>query len=316
MEKALQDRPEVTFTLDEPAAKSHWPQGWITTALLLEPSGRAPKQYGAGVYRFGAALTLSVILPRRGWTLAKRTKTYAYLAPPTAASKPPFQISIAVPDEAECIAIARRSFETGQSWMGQLGEWPAWYLHERSASAQRISRDPATGEVITRSLGGSAPESSLTIGEWGVWEVRVTNRSGEFQVRFRSGQIVSSDGPTYGATPRMYEGEPRSVELTAYERNPLARKRCIEHFGPTCQACGFDYEQTYGAIGAGLIHVHHVTPLASIGQRYEIDPIRDLIPLCASCHHVVHSRNPAYGISEVRAAIAGRMTATFRTSSN
>lgn len=95
----------------------------------------------------------------------------------------------------------------------------------------------------------------------------------------------------------------RQVELTTYERNATARRLCIEHYGPTCQACGLSYEEKYGSIGADLIHVHHVTPLAEIGEAYQVDPVRDLIPLCATCHHVAHRRNPPYTVGEIRSAI-------------
>lgn len=101
----------------------------------------------------------------------------------------------------------------------------------------------------------------------------------------------------------LSEGAIKTIELTSYERNAAARRLCIEHYGPTCQACGLRYEDKYGAIGADLIHVHHVTPLSAIGEAYQVNPVRDLVPLCASCHHVVHSRNPPYSVAEIRDAI-------------
>ena len=77
------------FELDEPAAKSHTPPGWSIQTIELVPSGKAPKKYGPTTYRFGAVLTLSVILPRRGWTLVKKTKNYGYFIPPSDQSSPP-----------------------------------------------------------------------------------------------------------------------------------------------------------------------------------------------------------------------------------
>ncbi|AYR22043.1 restriction endonuclease [Alcaligenes faecalis] len=111
-----------------------------------------------------------------------------------------------------------------------------------------------------------------------------------------------------GAAPEstLSEGASTTVELTLYERNATARKRCIAHYGPTCQACGLNYEDKYGAIGADLIQVHHITPLSAIGEAYQVDPIRDLIPLCATCHHVVHRRDPPYSVAEMRAAITAQ----------
>jgi 5-methylcytosine-specific restriction protein A len=74
------------------------------------------------------------------------------------------------------------------------------------------------------------------------------------------------------------------------------------------------YEDKYGAIGANLIHVHHVTPLASIREEYQVDPIRDLIPLCASCHHVVHQRIPPYSVAEIKHSVKAQTAARHTTS--
>lgn len=114
------------FSLDEAAASTHNPPGWVKRDIELAPSGKAPKQYGPHAYRFSAAMTLSILLPRRGWTLLKQTKNYAYLSPP-AGSNPPFTISISVPTDVECINLAKRAHARAYSWQAQLGEWPALY---------------------------------------------------------------------------------------------------------------------------------------------------------------------------------------------
>lgn len=295
------------FELDEVAARSHTPPGWPVETIEIKPNGKAPKHYGPDTYRFGAALTLSVILPRRGWTLVKKTKNYAYLIPPSDQLTPPFRITIAVPPSDECLALAGRSFARGESWMGQLGEWPAWYLHERNRNMQRLSRDPVTGAMVGEVI-EQPRESSLTIGEWGLWQAVVTGIGGRFGLGHLPPDFPLPPTPSAPAPlspPPLWEGTPVGVELTTYERNRTARRLCIEHYGPTCQACTLNYEEKYGAIGAQLIHVHHVTPLSEISEAYEVDPVRDLVPLCATCHHVVHSRIPPYSVNEVRQAIQG-----------
>jgi 5-methylcytosine-specific restriction enzyme A len=50
----------------------------------------------------------------------------------------------------------------------------------------------------------------------------------------------------------------------------------------------------------GFIHVHHLTPLSSLGTDYEVDPIRDLRPVCPNCHAVLHRREPPYSPEEVQ----------------
>ncbi|SDH43754.1 5-methylcytosine-specific restriction enzyme A [Duganella sp. OV458] len=253
-------------------------------------------------------MTLSVILPRRGWTLLKKTKNYAYLRPPLEQSSPPFYISIAVPTPEECLALARRSHTTGRSWFGQLGEWPTWYYHERNTNMREIWRDSETGEMASR-IHHSPPQSSLSIGERGAWNCDVTGTAGEFLMGILPPHLgTKQDTGSPRADTLLSEGAIRTVELTTYERNEKARQLCIDYYGHTCCACGLNYEDRYGVIGAGLIHVHHITPLSAIGEEYQVDPILDLIPLCASCHHVVHGRNPPYSLAEVKEAIARQET--------
>jgi predicted HNH restriction endonuclease len=65
-------------------------------------------------------------------------------------------------------------------------------------------------------------------------------------------------------------------------------------------ACGVSMADRYGTEVAGLIHVHHLTPLATIGVRSSFHPIRDLRPVCPNCHAVIHSTSPPRTIEQVR----------------
>lgn len=96
------------------------------------------------------------------------------------------------------------------------------------------------------------------------------------------------------------EGASYITSLTKYERNWHARQKCLEHFGYKCRVCGFDFAKTYGAIGQGFIHVHHVTPLAEIGREYQLNPINDLRPVCPNCHAMIHRQRPALTIEELK----------------
>ena len=100
----------------------------------------------------------------------------------------------------------------------------------------------------------------------------------------------------------LFEGIKKSVLVNSYERNPVARKKCIEHYGAKCAVpnCGFDFEKVYGDIGKGFIHVHHLTKLSDIGQGYEVDPVKDLRPVCPNCHAMLHQKNPPYAIDEIK----------------
>lgn len=76
--------------------------------------------------------------------------------------------------------------------------------------------------------------------------------------------------------------------VNRYERDPEARRACIAHRGSSCAVCGFSFEVAYGEIGSGFIDVHHVVPAGRLGAGYELDPLTDLIPLCANCHAMAH----------------------------
>lgn len=99
------------------------------------------------------------------------------------------------------------------------------------------------------------------------------------------------------------EGAAHLVTVNKYERDPRARAQCIKHYGVRCQVCGLDFAKTYGAIGEGFIHVHHVRPLSDVGSEYTVDPVEDLRPVCPNCHAMLHRRKPPYTIEELRETI-------------
>jgi 5-methylcytosine-specific restriction enzyme A len=115
---------------------------------------------------------------------------------------------------------------------------------------------------------------------------------------FNFGQALYPDEVDAGTEYR--EGAVVRVSVNAYERNPSARRACIEHYGTNCSICGFDFGLAYGAKFEGFIHVHHLCPLSALGGEYVVDPVADLRPVCPNCHAVLHSRSPAYGIEDVR----------------
>ena len=112
---------------------------------------------------------------------------------------------------------------------------------------------------------------------------------------------TSLDYPELVSTAEMFvEGAVSKVRINAYERNPVARSICIEKFGATCCVCGFSFEGKYGELGKGFIHVHHLVELASIGEEYNVDPVKDLRPVCPNCHAMLHRRRPALSIEELK----------------
>ena len=111
-------------------------------------------------------------------------------------------------------------------------------------------------------------------------------------------------GKMDAASPKekLMEGEETSVTSNKYERNPKARAACLAYHGTACAVCGMDFGKTYGPAFAGTIEVHHIVPLSEIGEEYEIDPIKDLIPVCPNCHTALHSKKDGvFTVAELRA---------------
>jgi len=96
------------------------------------------------------------------------------------------------------------------------------------------------------------------------------------------------------------EGAARPVLVNAYERNRRAREKCLQHYGRSCAACGFNFEARYGQPAAGYIQVHHIVPIAKVGKEYRLNSLTDLRPVCANCHAVIHRREPPFSIEEVK----------------
>lgn len=140
--------------------------------------------------------------------------------------------------------------------------------HDSSIQHYRSTKDEAMGEVIWRT---STRESSSAL------EARIS-----------------------GSDEEMIEGAKKIIETTQYRRNRKARDACIEKYGLECVCCGFDFEKTYGALGDGFIHVHHLSEISKSEGEYKID-VDDLRPLCPNCHSMIHRKKTMISISELMA---------------
>jgi 5-methylcytosine-specific restriction enzyme A len=117
------------------------------------------------------------------------------------------------------------------------------------------------------------------------------------QIQTVEQQLASVEGSD---AQNYTEGAPRPFQGNRYERNIQARRACIRHYGLGCFVCGFNFEQTYGDVGIGFIHVHHLKPLSTIGTQYQLDPIKDLRPVCPNCHAMLHRPPYTLSIEELR----------------
>jgi hypothetical protein len=116
-------------------------------------------------------------------------------------------------------------------------------------------------------------------------------------------QIFPDDIQT-GST--LSEGALQQVTVNRYERNPEARRRCIEHWGVACSVCEMSFAERYGSYAKDFIHVHHVRPISQLGGEYHVDPIKDLRPVCPNCHAMLHYGQPVLSIEELRNRVTSK----------
>ena len=79
-----------------------------------------------------------------------------------------------------------------------------------------------------------------------------------------------------------------------------------------CEICGFDFERTYGELGAGYIQFHHRVPLADLTEGSR-PTANDLTPICANCHAMLHQGDRTLSTADLRSAIRESQRSSVRT---
>lgn len=105
-----------------------------------------------------------------------------------------------------------------------------------------------------------------------------------------------------------YVGEEGGVIMRLHKRYERDRKLVSEKRAEalsqgklSCEVCEFNFEKAYGALGAGYIEVHHLTPLNKLGKGGKTK-LADLALLCANCHRMAHRRKTPATLYELRSA--------------
>lgn len=132
---------------------------------------------------------------------------------------------------------------------------------------------------------------------------RVLKENG-FNIVLKNENIVYPDEIPQTIVHR--EGSVKQVIVNRYERDDKARNKCIEYYGLKCRVCTCDFEEMYGDLGAGFIHVHHIIPISEIKKEYVIDPIKDLQPVCPNCHSMLHRGDKPPSMDELKAIVSRR----------
>ena len=281
--------------------------------VKVQTYGRSAK-LGSNVHKLGKGLRLAEILTKRGWRIAKKTKHYLYAEAPTSEwADDPLVIEIDVPTQEQVLSLTGQAHadDPDHPWAAQWGEWVARYYPRQEYTLQKV--DPFTGDRGQTRHGGWL-DAHLEFGVHGLFRSGVIDVGGVDRY-WENAELVAPPSPTLfekqGSVrsddvvirSRLLEGSPTEVRLTRYERNPAARRACIDHWGPCCCVCGFDFEAVYGQLGADYIHVHHLVPLAEIGEQYEVDAVNDLRPVCPNCHAMLHRQETALTIEKLRSVV-------------
>ncbi len=82
---------------------------------------------------------------------------------------------------------------------------------------------------------------------------------------------------------RMHHEAERNAEaIQQKKRHVLAKTGCLQ-----CEACGFDFCDTYGEIGRGFAECHHRIPISTLKEESTIT-LNQLAIVCSNCHRMLH----------------------------
>ncbi len=121
----------------------------------------------------------------------------------------------------------------------------------------------------------------------------------------------------YSETDEVKEGKAVVKQTKVKERSKKLREAALQYYTKdgriACHVCGFDFYSFYGALGEGYIQMHHEKPIYQYSDegfsQYVKQAIKDMKPVCANCHCMVHrNRNNALTLEELKKIIEDAKT--------
>ncbi|MGN6486295.1 MAG: HNH endonuclease [Devosia sp.] len=167
-----------------------------------------------------------------------------------------------------------------------------------------VDFEPFRHAVHYKDTGGNYREVIPATRQGNFWRdgVRPTTEAAFLAILTEAGaQVPAIQPPTADdeLTSVLIEGGKKVVYSTRYERKPALREKAIAIHGTSCFACEVDLHAVYGVTAKGFIHVHHRRPLYLTGET-PVDPSVDLVPLCPTCHSIVHLGGKLRTVNQVR----------------
>lgn len=150
-----------------------------------------------------------------------------------------------------------------------------------------ISEDPRYTEVLKwykLFLKASSLNSIpiCTPGEMGLQGVLGSSETADGGISNKKIVTIYLEGEEGESQPKVYR-----------ERNRQLRQTCINYYKSKhggriiCECCGFDFAKTYD-INDEYIEIHHLLPFSQTEGEHPVDAVKDLVPLCANCHRMIH----------------------------
>jgi len=226
--------------------------------------------------------------------------------------------------------FAGRSFVTGPAATRtdeppSPGDWPqqAPYfripINNYEGFPQQISL-PAFVELYERELRKDLAAHPVYY-PFTVYEGQVRRRQGSYINEctprlFDLLRIAIGEGALPPRTPQLPPGAPAvdvdreykeakrlTRERLAFARNPGLVRAAKAIRGTTCEACDFDFEQTYGPRGHEYIECHHVDPLGRRDDPSTTTTVLNVRMVCANCHRMVHRTRDPMAVEDLRSLL-------------
>lgn len=116
----------------------------------------------------------------------------------------------------------------------------------------------------------------------------------------------------YDEDDTVTEGKVFTKTTVIKERSQKLRAAAIAHYTVDgtvkCAVCGFDFKKIYGELGNGYIQIHHENPIYQYSddgfEEYISEAVKNMKPLCANCHCMVHrNKSKLVSIAELKAIV-------------
>jgi 5-methylcytosine-specific restriction protein A len=155
-------------------------------------------------------------------------------------------------------------------------------------------------------FGEQAKDSSLFRNPNGVY-MKLANFRAVDPLHTSQGKRGLSEAEEGSLLTRIHRVRERNRELVRRKRDAVLR----ETGRLACEACDFDFNDTYGEHGRGFIEVHHLLPLHVLkpGTRTRM---QDLAVLCANCHRMVHAKTKWLTLTQMKELLAERARTSTR----